>query len=286
MYVDLPTWKLVKLPMMRDMDLATFWGTAGLRLVVYESGAKKNKKHFKKDNKYVLCIETRHLDEPEKEELEGADGTEDDGDAPVRQYSRQDSVHSLPWGKVKKRISRVDSYSDLVDMRDNDDDSPNKTEEESASEEEDEDGNNSSDEGFFDAVEKMHSLSVSTSSIDSMHHSSVESEGEDPYASGTPPPVPAGLEPSNSTVVDIRSSLLPIDEHTNYVGFKSAPNAHNLCPGFVDMCDGKIKSKYVRTYAFAVDNMTKTVFRTPAEFNRFFGPEVDDITRTPPKSTR
>ena len=31
--------------------------------------------------------------------------------------------------------------------------------------------------------------------------------------------------------------------------------------------------------------MTKTVFRNPAEFKRFFGAEVDDIASAPPKST-
>ena len=68
MYVDLPEWKLVSLPMMRDMDLATFWGSAGLRLVVYENGASKKSKHLQAENKYVLCIETKFREGGEEED--------------------------------------------------------------------------------------------------------------------------------------------------------------------------------------------------------------------------
>jgi hypothetical protein len=176
MYVDLPTWKIVKLPMMNDMDLATFWGTAGLRLVVYESDAKKNKKHYKVENKYVLCIETRHVDEPQSDEEEV------EGGAMLRQNSRKDSVHSLPWGKVKKSMSRVDSISDLVaQMEESDsvtDDIKNPPQDNSFTDEEDDDDDADDDEGFFDAVEKMHTLSVSTSSLSADARSSVESEAE------------------------------------------------------------------------------------------------------------
>ena len=73
--------------------------------------------------------------------------------------------------------------------------------------------------------------------------------------------LPDGLDPRKNSVVDIKAGLLPIDEKSDFVGLKSDINANNLCPGFIDMCDMKIKSKYVRTYAFAVDSMTKTVFR-------------------------
>jgi len=36
MYVDLPTWQIVNVPIMKDMDLRTFWGESQLRMVAYE----------------------------------------------------------------------------------------------------------------------------------------------------------------------------------------------------------------------------------------------------------
>ena len=110
MYVDLPAWKLVSLPMMRDMDLKTFWGTAGLRLVVYENESSRKMKHKKEENKYVLCIETKFREEGETEPaLQDGENPNSDG----RGGSMEDS---LPWGRVmKKRVRVCEERSDMVD---------------------------------------------------------------------------------------------------------------------------------------------------------------------------
>ncbi|GMH71831.1 hypothetical protein TL16_g05758 [Triparma laevis f. inornata] len=260
MYVDLPAWKLVSLPMMRDMDLKTFWGTAGLRLVVYENEGSRKMKHKKEENKYVLCIETKFKEEEEEEEEE-----ED----------------SLPWGRVmKKKISRVESFSELA-MLDNDDENERGTNDTIEGDSDDDD--DESDEGFFDAVEKMQSMSLSGESRTRKNTTSSEDASADFVERTTR--VPSSLDPRKNSIVDIKASLLPIDEKTDYVGVKSCINGNNLCPGFIDMCDMKVKSRYTRVYAFAVDGMTKTVFRTPAEFNRYFPNEVTAVGSKPPKSS-
>ena len=42
MYLDLPSWSIVKLPLANDMTLRTFWGKALLRIILYEREAPPN----------------------------------------------------------------------------------------------------------------------------------------------------------------------------------------------------------------------------------------------------
>jgi hypothetical protein len=313
MYVDLPAWKLVGLPMMKDMDLHTFWSESGLRLVVYESTATKAAKHKKADNAYMLCIEMRHV--PEGVE-EGEGRTE-----------------SLPWGRVSaKSLSNVEKFGQLL-VNDNDDTPENGHDTEQNGDggnnydddDDDEEEDSSDDEGFYDAMDRVQGLSVGTRTNSSVTATSFaeplpeESQATRSAASSTADTAKArnsiesvnsldsvtagslstdsseavlsmdkiqhSIDPRRGSAVDILSPLSPIDEKTDFVGHKLVMNSNNLCPGFVDMCDPKIKSKYTRVYAFAVDGMTKTVFRKPDEFNKFFPMEVADIARNPPRES-
>lgn len=65
MYVDLPTWRIVNVPIMKDMDLRSFWGDSLVRLVGYEyidESRKMNntfgvKKHEQTCINYLFCVQ-------------------------------------------------------------------------------------------------------------------------------------------------------------------------------------------------------------------------------------
>jgi len=77
MYVDLLKWQVVNVPIMKDMDLRTFWGESPLRMVAYEVNAtpevpgkstdvynKENgkpfrgiEKHEQKSLNYIFCAQ-------------------------------------------------------------------------------------------------------------------------------------------------------------------------------------------------------------------------------------
>jgi hypothetical protein len=58
MYIDLPTWQLVGLPVSGNISLKTFWGNALLRICMYERQADdREKKHLHEFNKYILAVQ-------------------------------------------------------------------------------------------------------------------------------------------------------------------------------------------------------------------------------------
>ena len=56
MYIDLPTWKLVSLPVSGDISLKTFWGNSLLRICMYEKD-NRNKRHLHDLNKYAFAVQ-------------------------------------------------------------------------------------------------------------------------------------------------------------------------------------------------------------------------------------
>ncbi|EOD31737.1 hypothetical protein EMIHUDRAFT_442069 [Emiliania huxleyi CCMP1516] len=56
-YIDLPHWKLHRLPM-RDVYLSSFWSDSDLRLVVYEDAPGGG--HAWRANRYALCVRITH----------------------------------------------------------------------------------------------------------------------------------------------------------------------------------------------------------------------------------
>jgi hypothetical protein len=58
MYIDLPTWHLVNLPMSGDINLRTLWSDSFLRIVLYEKTGKQQP-HLQKYNNYAFAIQVR-----------------------------------------------------------------------------------------------------------------------------------------------------------------------------------------------------------------------------------
>lgn len=63
-YVDLPTWRIVNVPIMKDMNLRTFWGNSLVRLVGYEvidnvtnEKSNGNGKHEQRYLNYLFCAQ-------------------------------------------------------------------------------------------------------------------------------------------------------------------------------------------------------------------------------------
>lgn len=63
MYVDFPSWSVVKLPVGKDIELQTFWGDSSASVVLYEvpKGLKSSDKHLMATNKYCLSVEMQFL---------------------------------------------------------------------------------------------------------------------------------------------------------------------------------------------------------------------------------
>lgn len=103
MYVDIPTWRLVNIAVMRDTNLRTFWGESLLRIVVYEKGGSKNEpRHIQDQNKYLVGVQMKFL---------GVRALEDAG----KGNGKPEGEDSLPWDKARTASLRsVPSYSNLV----------------------------------------------------------------------------------------------------------------------------------------------------------------------------
>lgn len=72
MYIDLPTWHLVNLPMSGDINLRTLWSDSFLRIVLYEKTGKQQP-HLQKYNNYAFAIQVTYFgdkDQSAEEELE------------------------------------------------------------------------------------------------------------------------------------------------------------------------------------------------------------------------
>jgi hypothetical protein len=66
-YVALPSWKIVNVPIMKDMNLRTFWGNSLVRLVGYEfiDNTKVDKsnggtKHEQRCINYLFCAQVSY----------------------------------------------------------------------------------------------------------------------------------------------------------------------------------------------------------------------------------
>jgi hypothetical protein len=62
MYIDFPSWSVVKLPVGKDVSLQTFWGDSTASVVLYEvPKSKENEQHLIATNRYVLSVEMKFL---------------------------------------------------------------------------------------------------------------------------------------------------------------------------------------------------------------------------------
>ena len=132
MYIDLPTWKVVKVPVAPDIDLRTFWNKSFLKIVLYENQAHLNdKRHLTKDNSYFFALKIQFHPDGKKQETE----------------------ESLPW-KLRRRLNSESNLSLLEEsepnLRFNIEDNPSG--EPAILEESD------GEEFFFDAAESQDSV--------------------------------------------------------------------------------------------------------------------------------
>ena len=92
MYIDLPHWSIVKVPVAPTIDLRTFWGKSLLRIVLYESNTPSNdKRHLHKDNGYFFCLQMKFL---------GHGAAKD-------KKNEQANEETLPWAIHTRRPSEV-----------------------------------------------------------------------------------------------------------------------------------------------------------------------------------
>ncbi|KAG7360558.1 DUF547 domain containing protein [Nitzschia inconspicua] len=62
MYIDFPSWSVVKLPVGKDVSLQTFWGDSSASIVLYEvPNNLKEDRHSMATNKYCLSVELQFL---------------------------------------------------------------------------------------------------------------------------------------------------------------------------------------------------------------------------------
>ncbi|CAJ1955741.1 unnamed protein product [Cylindrotheca closterium] len=66
MYVDFPSWTTSNVPLVRDMKLQTFWGNSLLNIVLYEMDHGQ-KRHIRKDIKYIMSIQLKYLKPHERQ---------------------------------------------------------------------------------------------------------------------------------------------------------------------------------------------------------------------------
>ena len=142
MYIDLPTWKVVKVPVAPDIDLRTFWNKSYLKIVLYENETGLNdKRHLRKDNSYFFALKIQFHPDGKK----------------------QDTEESLPW-KLRRRLNSESNLSlseetethSRFNIEDNPSGEPTILEE------------SDGEEFFFDAVEAPDSA-ISLSPISNAH---------------------------------------------------------------------------------------------------------------------
>eukprot|EP00903_Cladosiphon_okamuranus_P011548 g10871.t1 len=86
MYIDIAQWSTCKIPVMRDIDLHTFWGSSALRVSAYviksnssNTASEASTPHLQSKLKYVFCVQVRHLSQSELGDA-GAEDEEGDWD--------------------------------------------------------------------------------------------------------------------------------------------------------------------------------------------------------------
>lgn len=101
MYLDLPTWSVVKLPFAPSLDLRTFWSKSLLKICMYDTPKQKGNKHLIRDNSYFVGIEINFL---------GLDGGK-----------QGDDEENLPWSASTRSISESNLLRGVTTLSENGD---------------------------------------------------------------------------------------------------------------------------------------------------------------------
>lgn len=89
MYLDFPSWSVVRLPIGRDVSLQTFWGNSSAAVVLYEVD-ESHKKHLTSSNKYLIAVDMKYLGKDTEEGLSEVDRTSDNTDWSEDQFVEVD----------------------------------------------------------------------------------------------------------------------------------------------------------------------------------------------------
>jgi hypothetical protein len=240
MYIELQTWQAVKLPMMKSLDLHSFWGESDMRMVAYEVPPDKtgnenphSKKHVQGQLSYVFCTQAAYK----------PDG---DGGAEFEDHTRSLRHESLPWDQVRPRRMRS-----MVSEGSTDGDSPisdlsNGTQHEA--QHTSEKGSDVGSDGF-----ETDSDDGDSSTVSDENANEDESVGGDTVYHDALDISTGRLSLSYSWEVAQRENLFPRDK---------------LCPGWIDFCDSKTGT-YSRVFAFVVSK-DETFFCAPKYFDQYF----------------
>jgi len=108
MYLDVPTWRVVSIPLTRDLDLRQFWGKSLFSMVLYETETDTKRRHVCKNNQYFFKIQFEFI---------GLNATESDKEI------EDEDENILPWDKptklrhsslVRRPLSRAHSNDSFI----------------------------------------------------------------------------------------------------------------------------------------------------------------------------
>jgi len=263
MYMELQNWQAVNLPMMKSIDLHSFWGDSELRMVAYEvqqdTGKSKSseggthqhlKKHEQNKLNYIFCVQAKHMPNGDGGTSESNTDDVESGGIILKE--------SMPWDQVEPRAMRSFVLNEEIEVI-SEGSSFRKFDEHKMGHD------NCSDIGSdgYESESTHESINrvddEETVGGDTVYHDAI-----DHYE--------RLISLSSSGLIEERQKLFPRDK---------------LCPGWIDFCDVKNR-KYSRFYAFAMSK-GETFFCTSKNFERFFWENhnnLDTLTKIESNSDR
>lgn len=131
MYIDMPSWSVVNIPMSNDMSLRTFWGKSSLKILFYDRVAPESvKKHLPEYNNYGFVIHATYLglsgSRKSPRTVDRVPGSDDEDESRVEQEdatSSEEADNILDWTEAPERdieqqevMTRVRSESQIFQV--------------------------------------------------------------------------------------------------------------------------------------------------------------------------
>ena len=130
MYIDMPSWSVVNIPMSNDMSLRTFWGKSSLKILFYDRVAPESvKKHLPEYNNYGFVIQATYLglsgSRKSPRTVDRVPGSDDEDESRVEQddaTSSEEAGNILDWTEAPDRdidqqeMTRVRSESQIFQV--------------------------------------------------------------------------------------------------------------------------------------------------------------------------
>ena len=237
MYIDLPQWSIVKVPVAPNIDLRTFWGKSLLSIILYENTtAPSDGRHLTKDNSYFFCLQMKFLGK-------GAAAKKRKSKSPLRsdqsvtdQSAVSDDDAVLPWTLHTRQPPDMSlrtigrSLSEAIEFTPMLQEQEKTLEEDANNKNDDNDDDDDFEYEFFDAEEEEQ----------------IHDDGQ-------------GNVSGVGTTLSTTTGLLPrscLDQNA-----VSLANIDAVCPARIDII---VKNRYRQAYAFSFPN-GPTLFRTESK---------------------